>query len=259
MGYSYSPSDKSRMCYNAPKSVQLGWYNDRVVDWDSSRSEWSGYLYGIADYRTTTPDKKMILYIENTERNEDIYVSFNRKSGMNDGTKEGADQVLIHSKSPGGKCKGETSYLESKLNPGESYTISGTSITIQFESRHESGGYMFAQVVVKDSSNSSNSCNDSPLRFRTVIKGKNVAKNCDWAGKRSTNIRCRFENVASMCPETCTSTDNTCNNGMARFKFDYNGDTIMRSCIWVEKRNTEERCKIHGIKDTCRETCRPYF
>ena len=183
-------------------------------------------------------------------------MSFNRKSGINNGTKEGADQLLIHSKSPGGKCNGEYSYLESKLNPGETYTVSDTNISIVFESMRGDGNYMFAQVVVKAVNSRVETCNDSPLRFRTVINGSSVLKSCEWAANRSTTMRCSLEGVASMCPKTCgTSTGNICSDATSRFQFEYNDSNILRDCGWVKNKDTLNRCEVLGMKDTCRETC----
>ena len=54
--------DDRRMCFNGPKSAQLGWYSDREVDVDTTVTHaYDGYLYGIADYGSTGSWAKMIL------------------------------------------------------------------------------------------------------------------------------------------------------------------------------------------------------
>merc|ERR1712154_218059 len=54
MGYSYYYSNWPQMCYNAPKYVQLGWVADHEVSLSSSSFNWSGDLYPIADYSSTS-------------------------------------------------------------------------------------------------------------------------------------------------------------------------------------------------------------
>jgi M6 family metalloprotease-like protein len=105
---------------------------------------------------------------------------------------------------------------------------------------------------------SSSTCNDGPFRF-AIFKpdGKRIMRYCSWAANQSTNLRCSWDSVATMCPSTC-GTCNTCVDSSARFKF-YKEPTatkrITRSCIWVANTSTNARCNIEGMADTCRETC----
>ncbi|GFH56210.1 hypothetical protein CTEN210_12686 [Chaetoceros tenuissimus] len=104
MGYSYGSDDGPRMCFNAAKNAQLGWYEDKTET--VSGTGWTGSLHGISDYGSSS-SSTVLLKIEG--RSYDWYVSFNRRSGINSGTKEGANQVLIHRREKG------TGYSTSKL------------------------------------------------------------------------------------------------------------------------------------------------
>ena len=122
MGYSYSTDDGPEMCFNAPKNWQLQWYDDRET---TVSGGWSGELYGIADYGDTYDGDTVIARILGTP--DDWYVSFNRKTGINSGTVEGGNQVLVH-KRPSGLGYGEST-LMAKLNSGW-YTDAPLVITV---------------------------------------------------------------------------------------------------------------------------------
>ena len=123
MGYSYSSDDGPRMCFNAPKNWQLQWYSDRQV---TVSGGWSGDLYGIADYVGTNEGDTVIVQIPGGT--EDWYVSFNRKTGINSGTPEGGNQVLVHKRSSSsGYGKSD---LMAKLNSGNTYSGAPLQITV---------------------------------------------------------------------------------------------------------------------------------
>jgi hypothetical protein len=101
-------------------------------------------------------------------------------------------------------------------------------------------------------------CVDSPLVFKTTKKndedGKIIRKKCEWAKEKSTNFRCRFKGVAVTCPETC-GTCQRCVDSPLRIEFKHKNKKMTKSCEWVKKWNKLKRCKIAGIKETCRKTC----
>lgn len=130
MGYSYGSDDGPVMCFNAVKNWQLEWYADRHVLLNAPFS-WSGNLYGIADYGTSGSSNKMIVRLVSSTASEDVYVSYNKKTGVNAGTAEGGNQVLIHTKVNGPTEFGQ-SWLLAKLNAGQSSSvmIDGQSVPI---------------------------------------------------------------------------------------------------------------------------------
>ena len=140
MGYSYSSDNDPVMCFNAPKNRQLGWYSDRTV---TVTSGWSGRLYGLSSYSSSSSDDAVILYIPSGTNGStrDYYVSFNGWSGINSGTQLGGDQVLVHYRNPGTDYAEST--LVSMLNSGTTYTGAPLTITVSSMS-----GSTFAQVTV---------------------------------------------------------------------------------------------------------------
>eukprot|EP00816_Leptocylindrus_hargravesii_P009684 CAMPEP_0196803776 /NCGR_PEP_ID=MMETSP1362-20130617/3256_1 /TAXON_ID=163516 /ORGANISM="Leptocylindrus danicus, Strain CCMP1856" /LENGTH=651 /DNA_ID=CAMNT_0042175603 /DNA_START=64 /DNA_END=2019 /DNA_ORIENTATION=+ len=146
MGYSYSSDDAPLMCFNAPKNWQLGWYSDgqKVVT-----TGWSGKIYGIADYGGIDHNGSAILVQIPASvygGTDDWYVSFNRQTGINAGTQEGGDQVLLH-KRPAGTGFAEST-LVTKLSAGTLYI--SAPLLIEVHSIHTSSNPGYAAVTIGD-------------------------------------------------------------------------------------------------------------
>jgi hypothetical protein len=143
MGYSYGQDEGPEMCFNAAKNWQLGWYSDRHV---SVTSSWSGNLYGLADYENTSSNDMIIAQIPASVDGgfDDWYVSFNRKIGINRGTVEGGNQVLVHKRASGtGYAQ---SWLMAKLSAGGTYNDGPLSITVDTIDLNAAQG--FAKVTI---------------------------------------------------------------------------------------------------------------
>ena len=171
MGYSYS-SDSTKMCFNAPKNRQLGWYSDKTI---RVTSGWSGRLYGLSSYKSAGTNDAVILYIPAGTNGfeDDYYISFNGASGINSGTKEGANKVLVHKRSSGtGRAY---SYLDRQISSGFSYTDAPLDITVNTIS-----GSTFAQVTVGNAAPSPTppvTCQDSPIGW---YDSDGPEYNCEW-------------------------------------------------------------------------------
>jgi len=118
---------------------------------------------------------------------------------------------------------------------------------------------IISKVMAGDDCDSIVSCIDSPLRFKR--KGRSMA--CKWAAYNPTK-RCAKRGIASHCPKSC----NTCNTFDAMdsvlcadsnkkwYKKSNKRDKVKaKGCAWVKRGNTEKKCEIEGVKETCRETC----
>ncbi|KAI2504196.1 Gametolysin peptidase M11 [Fragilaria crotonensis] len=120
MGYSYGNDDGPIMCFNGPKTWQLGWFSEYHVDLSTATGiSWSGNLIGFAQRANAAGTDKMIIRIQSSST--DTYVSFNRRIGINSGTQEGADQVLVVTRAPGTGYA--LSNLVAKLSASGIYTV----------------------------------------------------------------------------------------------------------------------------------------
>ncbi|KAI2492864.1 Gametolysin peptidase M11 [Fragilaria crotonensis] len=115
MGFSYDLDEEPLMCFNGPKSWQLGWYPDYRVDLTvadlANGINWSGNLVGFAEKASASQTDKMIIRIKSFN---DTYINFNRAIGMDAGTQEGQDQVLVTTRLSGTGIS--LSNLEAKLS-----------------------------------------------------------------------------------------------------------------------------------------------
>lgn len=122
MGYSYSSDDGPKMCFNAAKSWQLGWYSDKAIAIDPLlTSSWNGRLVGMAEYKKAGPGDMVVVKL-NTPTSIDYYINFNRQTGINAETGEGGDQVLVVSQGGEGTSFA-SSRLLAKLSDGQSFDI----------------------------------------------------------------------------------------------------------------------------------------
>lgn len=150
MGASFTGSETPRMCFNGPKSWQLGWYDDRTKTVPVGSYGWAGNLYGVADYRKTSYTAwggSDIILVKIQGINEDLYVSFNRKSGINSETQEGGDQVLVHKVRSYIGAK-PISTLVAKMNEGDSYTSDVSPLNIKVVKIKTDLDRAFATVVI---------------------------------------------------------------------------------------------------------------
>ncbi len=100
----------------------------------------------------------------------------------------------------------------------------------------------------------SSSCNDTTLRFKVNWNNNLIMRDCIWIGNRATIQRCNLPGVSAACPVTCGTCD-TCVDTTIRFKVSWNGNLIMRDCIWIGNRATVQRCNLPGVADACPVTC----
>jgi hypothetical protein len=94
--------------------------------------------------------------------------------------------------------------------------------------------------------------NDPDFRLNGV-----KAKDCEWVAKQKTSERCLKPGVSAACIATCSplcaTTTLDCTDDP---EFKLNG-LKGKSCEWVAKQKTDERCKKPGVMDSCRRTCNP--
>jgi hypothetical protein len=111
------------LCYDAAKSWQLGWYNDREVTLypENESSIWGTVktMVGIANYDQATPDTPVLIKLE-TGLDNDYFINFNRATGINEQNVEADNEVTIV------KANAETksqSYLQATLLEDEAHSI----------------------------------------------------------------------------------------------------------------------------------------
>ena len=131
MGISYGVDDQN-ICFNPAKNYQLGWYEDKVktidplssdaYDGDSHLGVRTFTMNGVSDYKKNDSGL-IVLRLEQTSSEQDYYIGFNRKAGINADTGGDGDAVTIVRKEAGLPDEFGASTKVAALELGESYTI----------------------------------------------------------------------------------------------------------------------------------------
>jgi len=121
MGVSYASDDGPVMCFNGPKTYQLGWFPTYTQDViDTTSFSWNGDLIGFVDKEEAQPNDKMIFRLI-PKVNDEYYLHFNLQAGFNSGTNKAKNKVMISTRPRG--LDYEKSLLVEVLEANEDYTI----------------------------------------------------------------------------------------------------------------------------------------
>uniref|UniRef100_A0A7S3QHF5 Peptidase M11 gametolysin domain-containing protein n=1 Tax=Chaetoceros debilis TaxID=122233 RepID=A0A7S3QHF5_9STRA len=117
--------DLAKMCYNAAKSWQIGWYADAEVDYKPTvigNESWTGQLVGVAQYSHADRDGRPVTLRIDSGSTNDYFINFNRKIGMTSQNKEGSDLVNVYEQDGNGESTGNASKILKNLNEGDEWT-----------------------------------------------------------------------------------------------------------------------------------------
>jgi hypothetical protein len=204
------------MCFNGPKTYQLGWYNQYHVELPISGSfNWDGNLVGFAEKSSASWTDKMIIRIITST--SDIYIHFNRMTGMNIGTLEGGDHVLVTSRSTG--LEYAESNLEAIMSAGSVHTISNidgywNSVTISVTSITTTTvpGYATVSIQCGESMRTSN-MEPAPIathESNAFLKSQSMSSESQILPQPYCNFNsvCELGEDCNSCPFDCNGRPN---------------------------------------------------
>ena len=218
MGASDGYDDGTLMCFNGPKTWQLGWFTNHHGELKSNSYSWNGDLYGTSDYATvpSSTSSPMILKLvdpKSGRNRRDFYISFNAASGPNVDTWEGKNKVMVHYVNDDDGF----SWLVKKLGKGGSYTMNINGKSVFLKVNDISGSPLHATVTITSTTTNDDdddddyydddddsTCVDSTTWSRSV-KGK--VRKCPWFSKGNPFKRCKKPGAIQNCPQSC----NVCN------------------------------------------------
>ena len=90
MGYGYNENDSPLMCFNAFHSWKLGWYKNKTINLVRGGT-FSGILSGYVDF----PVARQVLLHGQLNTGGGFFISFNKKQGFNNGTRDGENRVNV--------------------------------------------------------------------------------------------------------------------------------------------------------------------
>jgi hypothetical protein len=216
MGPSFPNDDAPDMGFNAAKSWQMAWYSDRSVERNSGQG-WSGKLIGFANYGDASADQNVLLKIECGT--DDLYVTYNRKTGMNKATQEAGDMVsVVQAADPGSR-----SFLLAKISLGGVGTVDipgqpGEQVDIRFDSIGTTGVVQYANVVVGSLSAPSALFADAISGFEIALSwGDNSTNETGFSVERSGTSGSNFVEVAAAAPDSTNYVDASCVPGVTYY------------------------------------------
>lgn len=279
MGFSYNQMDGPNMCFNPANNYFLGWYTEQVYGFDGLKSGRGKtfILNGVSDYDPSPNPYMVVLKLIQADRDWDYYIGYNRKSGMNSGTEEDGDMILVLQKygSPGSSSK--TRKIGTLIVVGDYMTLSGynnrSNVYLQLTSLSRDGKDAYITVsTFRPTRPPTQSPTPAPtMADRTNLKYKgNARRGCTWIAKKP-EVRCGFNSRKKSvqdhwCPATCHNVvvQNDCNNGSNKPDRDdlvYKNDEE-KGCSWILERR-KRRCskKWRGEKIStywCPTSCKGY-
>jgi len=102
MGFSYDEKNGPNMCFNPANNYFLGWYKPQTASFDAETSGTGRFfvINGIADYKPKKANigntkRLVVLRLTQSNRAWDFYIGYNRVKGINSGTEESGNSILI--------------------------------------------------------------------------------------------------------------------------------------------------------------------
>jgi len=205
MGSLYGDENQPLMCFGAAKSWQLGWYDDKALLVSPDESSWSGRVMGFADYNN--PRTETVLLKIETGTDEDYFLNFNRKTGINSGTREAPNQVLVTKQGLNGVGYAVSS-LVAKMTSGQTYTIpnfggSGRSVRVKVNRINMSASPAYADVSVEMDCFSDSHCQRDAMFACSSYCNRNT-NTCEMKAGCDCDYTCNSltEDVFE-CPSDC--------------------------------------------------------
>jgi len=268
-----------KMCFNAAKTWQAGWYSDHHSTVTPTNESYIGNIVDVNSVALggINANDDVVVKVQSADELS-LYFMLHRLEGITSDMKEEyidtyADKINIQrwgysgisSKAIGHLAIGEEYIQEDWSNTGKALHIKVCSIA---KSSTDGGAKVLvyldgANTITCDgpirtvaptmnptSSQGPRQCQDSTLK----IKVNSVKRTCGWVGKKpeQTQLRCQKPGVASHCQKTCGACM-LCRDSGKRFELKETLD--YQSCSWVERTSKKSRCMMEGVADTCRRTC----
>eukprot|EP00985_Skeletonema_marinoi_P007596 scaffold3343_cov99-Skeletonema_marinoi.AAC.3 len=136
--YPYNSESTPRMCFNAAKNFELGWYSDktRVMTPNTATVEedcFAGDLYGTAFYGIDSVQTVGIKVKNNNPSSiRDVFIMFNAKTGIQSGTVEGGNQVMVVTARVSGTSYAGSTLVQKITTNTAGYLLPGFSNTVLY-------------------------------------------------------------------------------------------------------------------------------
>ncbi|OEU14169.1 hypothetical protein FRACYDRAFT_240700 [Fragilariopsis cylindrus CCMP1102] len=253
MGYSYTQYDGPSMCFNAAQSYKLGWYDEQTLTYnplsldesDSTTNTKQFTLNGVDDYNNPTDNDNdndasplIVLRLLQEDLDADYYIGYNKDTGINKGTFENKNEILIIHKDGTPESTSQIMKNRTISNVGDYIEITNFNSNANNADGDSDSVYVLFQSLSEDKKDAviiisttipvyvndneeeftitdtnSAACKDSTDKFKWN-KNKNnnkiKYKSCKWLSKKSSSkikTLCKKkkqrQKVWIRCPTTC--------------------------------------------------------
>ncbi len=259
MGNPLYSDDKGKMCWNAAKSWQVGWYDSNKFTFNQQKY-WRGRIVGIADFDDNPSNHPVIIKLE-TGTTNDLFIAFNRAGGVNSDNREADDEVTIVEAGKDGESY-SLSRLKAHLVQGENYQVSnwrGSGKTLTITAEHinitAAPGYALISICMGCTPHPSSIPSKTPTKSPSKTPTKSPSS---IPSKTPTKLPTNVPTEIPSIPCTELSTD--------KFFLKWNKsvspkEPVFASCRWLTKRKPEyieKRCQAKmsaGGKGAARDVC----
>jgi len=201
------------MCFNPSKNYQLsqghgGWYNDHTYDTKRfatgvyGGTSWLGQIIGIADYKNNPNHRPVVVKIE-SGTSTDLFVGFNRASGINKDTADARNQVTITQAGNNGLGYSQ-SWLKAKLSESKTYTVpnwrNGIDLTVHVTEINLSAEPSYANVFMTYGDQNMDPPTKQPSKEPKVPSLSPIDSGPD---SECGNGICEMTEDSSSCPADC--------------------------------------------------------
>ena len=279
MGYGTSEVGGPASCFNAQKHWSLGWFNDRSLSLTPDDLPWGGYLAAFVDYSHAPPDECILINIG--QSNPRLFLQYNRAKGVNDGTRDLEDLVVIvRDEGEPDDFYGLQSWLEGGImvnhdKAREKYRYSnfhgGSDLVVKVCSKFaDQTDRVRLSVHLDDGIQEetchdvlpSDKCEDSTDLF--YVEQRDLFRDCAWLSRNidrwETRLCVHDHDAFHMCPVACGRCPDVCKDSESE-TFYVNSRLGYKGCRWLSRRpRWQARLCVdgHDAKEICCEMCSSY-
>jgi len=278
MGYGSRDVGAPVSCFNAQKHWSLGWFEDRMISLGLDDLPWGGYVAFFGDYNLTSPYDNVLVNVGRTSPR--LFMQYNRASGINSGTRERTDQVVIVGDAGSPK---DSSGLQSWIVGGIALNSEETKRGLRYSDFHRSGSALVIQVCEQvsgppdlvrlsihlDDGVQESTCNsvltkqpcDDNKEASFFVKEIGKDQHCGWLARNMDRWKDKLcvpgREAYDYCAETCGKCRDDCEDTQD-VTFYVNDGQGHQDCEWLSSRYSWQERLCHEGHDAyrlCPDSC----
>ena len=279
MGYGSRDVGAPISCFNAQKHWSLGWFQDRSTSLGLDDLPWGGYVAFFGNYNLTSPYDNVLVNVGRSSPR--LFLQYNQATGINSGTRERKDQVVIVEDA--GSTKNSWG-LQSWIVAGIALDSGDTKRGLRYRNFHRSGSALVIQVCEQEASMPADlvrisihlddgvqgdtckvdltkqTCDDNK-ETTFFVDNIRMYQHCDWLARNINSWGDKLcvpgHKAYDVCEETCGKCRDDCED-TPNVTFYVNDVQGHQDCEWLSSRSHWQKrlCREeHDAHRLCPESC----